>query len=315
MWQILPLGLLSADKAQTADPMASDIIEQFTQALAAGGIELAKGERIIPDGKLHRVCLTTDKPGQRTGWYRLHLDPPPAGVGGDWRTGCRVNWCSKRLERFTTDEREALRRRIEQERTIAQTEQEARHREAAKRGAWVWEHAKAADIAHGYLRRKGLMPGIARQHGDALVLPVLDFSGRLRGVQYIRPDGQKRFLGGMKKAGAFIPATGKPDGMRPLWIAEGWGTACTLQNLRPSVCVIAGLDAGNLASVATEARRRWPALDIVICPDFDHVGTAKAKDAANAARARILPPPAQIPEGATDWNDVVTAKREGTTHA
>ena len=67
--------------------------------------------------------------------------------------------------------------------------------------------------------------------------------------------------------------------------------------------------------MATEARRRWPALDIVICPDFDQVGTAKAKDAAIAARARILPPPAQIPEGATDWNDVVTAKREEATHA
>ncbi|MGC9217507.1 toprim domain-containing protein [Acidithiobacillus sp.] len=288
---------------------------ELFHTLQAAGVAPASPSELVPDGRLHRHHVEGDRRGTRNGWHVLHLDPPASGAGGSWKTGARANWCAKHSRSLNQVELAILRRRVEQERTIAQTEQEARHREAAKRGAWVWEHAKAADIAHGYLRRKALMPGIARQHGDALVLPVLDFSGRLRGVQYIRPDGQKRFLGGMKKAGAFIPATGKPDGTRPLWIAEGWGTACTLQNLRPSVCVIAGLDAGNLASVATEARRRWPALDIVICPDFDQVGTAKAKDAAIAARARILPPPAQIPEGATDWNDVVTAKREEATHA
>jgi phage/plasmid primase-like uncharacterized protein len=66
-----------------------------------------------------------------------------------------------------------------------------------------------------------------------------------------------------------------------------------------------------------EARRRWPSLEIVICPDFDPVGTAKGREAALAARAHILPPPAQIPEGATDWNDVVIATRQGqgVTHA
>jgi putative DNA primase/helicase len=84
--------------------------------------------------------------------------------------------------------------------------------------------------------------------------------------------------------------------------------------MRPSVCVIAGLDAGNLASVAIEARKRWPALDIVVCPDFDKAGKAKGHDAAIAARARILPPPASIPEGASDWNDIFCARRQGVAH-
>ena len=49
-----------------------DVIEQFLAALAAAGIELAPGQSINPDGKLHRVRIATDKAGQRTGWYRLH---------------------------------------------------------------------------------------------------------------------------------------------------------------------------------------------------------------------------------------------------
>ena len=292
----------------------TDIIEQFMAALSAGGIELAKGERITPDGRLHRVRLATDKAGQRTGWYRLHPDEPPAGVAGDWRTGCRVNWCSKRPERLTPAERETLRRRIEREQAEREAEERARHREAAKRGKWAWEHAKPANLAHEYLQRKGLAPGIARQRGDALVLPVLDFSGYLRGVQYIRPDGTKRFIVGMAKAGAYIPAATRPDGTRPLWIAEGWGTACALQAMRPEVCCIAGLDAGNLASVGAEARKRWPALDIVVCPDFDEVGRQKGKEAAEKARARVLPPPAAVPPGCTDWLDIRNAKRQGVKH-
>lgn len=311
----MPLGLLSADKAQTADPMASDIIEQFTQALAEGGIELANGERIIPDGKLHRVCLAADKPGQRTGWYRLHLDPPPAGVAGDWRTGCRVKWCSKRPERLSPAERDTLRRRIKREQAEREAAERARHTEAAQRGAWVWNHAQPASSAHAYLQRKHLAPGIARQRGVSLVLPVVDLAGYLRGVQYIQPGGTKRFIADMKKAGGYIPVAARPDGSRPLWICEGWGTACALQIVRTEVCCIAGLDAGNLASVALAARSKWPALDLVICPDFDAVGRRKGQEAAEKARAYLLPPPAEIPEGCTDWLDLLNANRQGVARA
>ena len=287
----------------------------FFEALKAAGVAPSSPSELVADGRLHRHHVEEDRRGTRNGWHILHLDAPASGAGGSWKSGVRVTWCAKSRQALSAVELAILRRRIEQERAAAQAERETQHRKAARTGTWVWKHAHAADPAHGYLFRKGLQPGIARQRGDALVLPVLDFSGYLRGVQYIRPDGQKRFLDGMKKAGAFIPAVDRPDGTRPLWIAEGWATACTLQALRPLVYVIAGLDAGNLINVATEARRRWPTLDIVICPDFDAVGATKGRDAALAARARILPPPAEIPEGATDWNDVVIATRQGVTYA
>jgi len=288
---------------------------ELFRALQAAGVAPSSPSELVSDGRLHRHHVDGDRRGTRNGWHVLHLDPPASGAGGSWKSGVRVTWCAKSRQALSAVELSILRRRIDQERAAAQAEREAQHRKAAKTGMWVWNYAHAADPSHGYLLRKGLQPGIARQRGDALVLPVLDFSGFLRGVQYIRPDGQKRYIRGMKKAGAFIPTTRRPDGKHPLWIPEGWATACTLQALRPNVCVIAGLDAGNLQAVAVEARRRWPSLDIVLCPDFDPVGIAKAREAALAARAHILPPPARIPEDATDWNDVVIATRPGVTHA
>lgn len=83
--------------------------------------------------------------------------------------------------------------------------------------------------------------------------------------------------------------------------------------MRPNVCVVAGLDAGNLQSVALAARQRWPKLKIVVCPDFDQVGQKKGRAAAIAARAHILPLPDVVPAGATDWNDVLNARR-GVAH-
>ena len=303
-------GDLSAGRGCVMDnnPLAA-----FYDALQAAGVAPASPSALVADGRLHRHRIEGDKPGSLNGWHVLHLDSPPSGAGGSWKSGARVNWCAKRLQSLTPAERVELARRIEQDRARAQAETERRHREAAKRGKWAWEHARPANPSHEYLRRKRLEPGIARQRGDALVLPVLDFSGYLRGVQYVRADGTKRFIGGMAKSGGFIPVAAKPDGSRPLWIAEGWGTAATLQAMRPEVCCIAGLDAGNLAAVAVEARKRWPTLDIVVCPDFDAVGQAKGHDAAVAARAKILPMPATIPPGCTDWNDWANSRR-GVRH-
>ena len=294
--------------------MVNNPLVAFQEAMQAAGVFLAADTHITPDGQLHRARAADDKAGALSIWYNFHPGAPCSGVAGNWRTGARLTWCSKRLSALTSAERETLRRRIEQERAEAQAETERRHADAAARALRIWTDSAPASPAHPYLVRKGIAPGIARQHLGALVLPVADFSGALHGLQFIDAEGGKRFISGMAKAGHFIPTGGHPDGTRSLWIAEGHATAATLQAMRPQVCTIAACDAGNLRSVATEARRRWPALDIVIAGDFDSVGTAKGKDAAIAARAHILPPPTVIPSGCSDWNDVASARRQGVNH-
>ena len=280
-------------------------IAQFTEAMRGAGVFLAADARIIPDGTLHRARAADDKAGALSIWYNFHPDAPASGVAGNWRTGARLTWCGKRLQSLSHAERETLRLRIEEDKRRAQVATEARHRAAAAKAARIWQQSAPAAARHPYLERKGIAPGIARQHGDALILPITDFNGTLHGLQFIDEQGQKRFISGMAKAGHFIPTHAEPDGTRPLWIAEGWATASTLAMLKPGVCVIAALDAGNLQAVAVEARRRFPQIDLVIAADADAVGMEKAKAAAVESRAKWIWPrfPKDAPEGLSDFND------------
>ena len=285
--------------------MASSTIADFQEAMRAAGVFLAAEAHITPDGQLHRARAADDKAGALSIWYNLHVDAPASGAAGDWRTGAKLTWCSKRLSALTASERALLSQRIEQDRKRAQEATEARHRDAAAKAVRIWADSAPASPDHPYLLKKQIAPGIARQHLGALVLPILDFTGQLWGLQFIQPDGSKRFISGMAKAGHFIPVTGMPSPDARLLICEGWATAQTLAALSPGAVVLAALDAGNLQAVACEARRRFPCIDLVIAADADAVGLEKAKAAAVASRAKWIWPsfPADAPAGLSDFND------------
>ena len=300
--------------------MVNNPLVAFQEAMRAAGVFLAADAHITPDGQLHRARAADDKAGALSIWYNFHPDAPASGAAGNWRTGAKLTWCGKRLQSLSNAERETLRHRIEEDKRRAQEATEARHRDAAAKAVRIWKDSAPANPNHPYLLKKQIAPGIARMSRGALVLPVVDFSGALHGLQFVAEDGGKRFISGMAKQGHFIPSGGHPDGTRPLYIAEGHATACTLSALQPGVVVIAACDAGNLLSVATAARKRWSGIDLVICPDFDAIGHQKGQEAAEKARARILPCdklPADMPKSCTDWNDWSAwrqSQRQGVQH-
>ena len=61
-----------------------------------------------------------------------------------------------------------------------------------------------------------------------------------------------------------------------LW-SKLWKTHHYAGRGAPLSFAIAAVDAGNLYSVATGARRQWPAAEIVVCSDADDVGREKAR--------------------------------------
>ena len=278
---------------------------EFFNALLPAGVAPASPSALVADGLLHRHRIEGDRPGTLNGWHVLHLDDPASGAGGSWKAGHSVKWCSKRLSALTASERAEIARRITDDRKRAQEATEARHKDAATRALRIWTDSAPANPNHAYLLKKQIAPGIARQRGDMLILPITGFDGDLRGVQTISPTGEKRFTKGMQKQGAFIRADGMPSPDARLLICEGWATAQTLAALSPGAVVLAALDAGNLQAVAVEARRRFPCIDLVIAADLGEVGMTKAKAAAIASRGRWIWPrlPDDAPAWVNDFND------------
>ncbi|MEW5822747.1 MAG: toprim domain-containing protein [Pseudomonadota bacterium] len=303
-------GYTQTPRAQPTAPRCA-----FLDAMRATGIAPADPARIVPDGQLHRFRVDGDKPGSLNGWAVLHLDGCPAGAFGNWRTGAVHAWRASGHERLTPAERlEHMQhmQRIAAAREAARIERERQHKTAAARAFDLWHYAPPADPAHLYAHRKRITPGTARQVGDALALPIVDFGGGLRSLQFIGPDGRKRLLSGGAKAGHFIPVSDGASARR-VYVCEGWATGRTLAMSDPSAIVLAAIDAGNLMAVALGARDRWRSADLVMACDFDDVGMTKGRAAALASGARILPPPGNVPEGATDWNDlaVIAHARRG----
>ena len=100
-------------------------------------------------------------------------------------------------------------------------------------------------------------------------------------------------------------------------IAEGYATAATLAE-HGKVPTLAAYDSGNLLSVATSIRERWPDKAIVIAGDDDHrlennPGREKALAAAEAVAGIAIFPnfsAEQRSRGLTDFNDLATQNPE-----
>jgi putative DNA primase/helicase len=272
---------------------------------------LSTSDPIVPDGLLHRIHLEGDRAGSRNGWYVMYPDPPVSGAYGCWRRGISGVWSAAGPDRLTVAERAALRERAERARATRLVEAARRHEAAAGRAARLWQTAYAAEAAHPYLCRKAVPPRAARQRGDRLVLPIVDLDGRLWSLQFIGANGTKMLLSHGRKRGNVIPVAGAMPGATRVLLCEGWATGGTLADFEPDALVLAAVDAGNLKPVALELRRRWPAVEIVVCCDADPVGIDKGRAAAIAAGALVAVP--EFPAGTegSDYNDLAAALRHG----
>ena len=203
--------------------MNSTIIESAAlDALRSAGLLL---DAIVFDGALHRSS-TADKPHAKDAAYIAHADPPVSVWWQNWRSGDSGTWTAKEQGKLTKTEREALTRRIAENRKAREAEQARVHAEAATKAQAIYAAAAACD-SHPYLTAKGVtaVPGL-KLHKVALVVPVYDEEGKIVSLQFIGEDGGKKFLTGGRKRGCFF-AIGK-DASKPLHIAEGLATALSI---------------------------------------------------------------------------------------
>ena len=258
-----------------------DAINQFRAAIQSAG--LIPPDMIEADGKLHRFASNGTR-GDDAGWYALHGDGIPAGSFGDWRSGQSQTWRADIGRTPTPAEEAAHRAKVEAMRREREAEKAREQTEAASKAAAMWEAAKPAPHDHPYLVRKGIKPSGARLHNEALVIPVRG-GGEIHSLQFIGPDGDKRFLTGGRVAGCYF-SMGNAKGAAALCIAEGFATGATIHEATGYPVAVA-FNAGNLGPVAMAMRERFAELRLIICADDDEAteGNPGITKAIKAARS------------------------------
>lgn len=281
-------------------------MEALRAAMRASGFEPPE---VIEPGRFIRFG-TNGKRHDAAGWVFLFPDEQGATFG-DWRTGQEHVWQAKQDRPQTPEERERFRRMVEEAKRQRQAEQERQWREAAQRAQAIWDAASPAPPNHTYLKRKqtpldGLMLCTDGEFRGWLVVPVRGPSGALQTLQFIAPDGGKRFLSGGRMKGGHC-WLGEPAGTGPRLVCEGWATAASLHQAtgHPVCCAF---NAGNMGNVARMVREQYPAARMLVCGDDDretdgNPGRTKATEAAHAVDAGVVFP--KFSKGAgTDFNDL-----------
>lgn len=297
---------MSAATTPTADASSSDaeLIADFKADMDTAGIKTK--DKIEADGELHRVHVEGDRPHSRNGWYVLNLDQElPSGAFGSWKLDLKSTWCPKASAELTPAERitlRAQRRRQAKQRAEAEAK---RHAEARKRAQALRKRGGPADRAHPYLVRKAVSPHGLRQDGDRLMVPICDFDDVLHGLQFIGPDGVKRFLTGSNKRAHFY-LIGVPRDVAVM--CEGYATGATIHEATERAVVVA-FDRSNLRPVAEALRKKYPDIRIIIAADNDrqtagNPGIADARHAAMAVGGFVAVPEFREGEDGTDFNDL-----------
>lgn len=202
----------------------------------------------------------------------------------------------------------------------AEAETDAGRKAAAALAAKLMDKTHTA-TGNAYLTRKGLAGyecvmltgthktgGVTYLAGDVAV-PLYEDIGALVNLQLINAEGLKRTLKGGQVKGTCHVIEGKKQAGKRLWIAEGYATALTVHHLTGETVMVA-LSSVNLLSLASLARQKHPACEIVIAADRDlnGVGQTSAAAAAEACEGTVALPPVF-----GDWNDAFVQHGEAAT--
>ncbi|EJX1374164.1 toprim domain-containing protein, partial [Salmonella enterica] len=202
----------------------------------------------------------------------------------------------------------------------AEAETEADRKAAAALAVRLMEKTRPAS-GNAYLTRKGFPAleclmltaihktgGVTFRAGD-VVVPLYDDTGALVNLQLINADGLKRTLKAGQVKGACHTIEGKKQTGKRLWITEGYATALTVHHLTGETVMVA-LSSVNLLSLASLARQKHPACQIVLAADRDLNGNGQSKAAAAADACEGV---VALPPVFGDWNDAFMQHGEEAT--
>lgn len=262
-------------------PSSHEALAAFLSSMEAEGV--IPTQPIAQDllsGDIIRFDCIGDRPGSRNGFAVLNHGKNPYGLFGNWKTGVRIQW-------YASSHRELSRHSSPRPTQPLRPDKIILQEKTAKKAASLWNKCQPADPTHPYLVRKAIQSECIGQLGDNLVVPLIDIDGNIWNLQFITPDGTKRFLKGGRVQGLFWVRPGPSKAST--CIGEGVATMAAIADATDRT-VVAAFSASNLVPVATLVAERYPSIDITLCADNDqhlvqNVGLEAAKKAAAAVGA------------------------------
>ncbi len=252
-----------------------DIRNQFEAFVVNLGISPAPGTVFLTDGLLHEFDIQGDRIGAGNGRYTLHADGLPSGWVKDWKRGIESTWSINR-DNLSQEQRdffdsEEFKQLQEQKRKERELQQKQLQDTASDNARIRIDMLPDIPENHPYLIKKHIFPYGSKQDGDNIALPLKDIDGRVRSLQWISPDGDKRFYPGAPVQGLFWSValdTVKQDAEQTILIGEGFATMAKCYEIT-SLPSIAAMNCGNLLHVARAVLSRFPKANIIITADND----------------------------------------------
>lgn len=249
--------------------MALDLDDVLNQ-MRDHGMELPG--RLDADGKKYTWAGTPGKPKKKNAWAILHeWVSPQSGktyIVGVYGIGDQSNFwrVEPTLSEWTPAEKAAWlekKKAIEKE---ADAERQALAETASEKALKLWDRARDNGVSE-YLQRKQIGAyGIRFMFGKVLV-PLVDVTGKLHGLQWVSPDGSKLFGTGTVKEGHFHLIGAVKDG-EPIAFAEGYATAASV-HVATGWPVVVCFDAGNLMPVVANFRKLYADHELIVAGDDD----------------------------------------------
>jgi putative DNA primase/helicase len=309
------MGLKVSQPTKNFDkPFFTDYRTEFEKFLFDNGLEPDPKKGLVTDGSVGRAYVNDGGKRKLSGWYQLWLDQSvPFGRIGDYRISQdqpTAIWKPENRKRHTISQAEKDEIKKLQEK--AEVEKQEKHSKAAVRAQSLWNAAQDCE-KHPYLEKKNVLSyGLKQTDDDLLIIPLLSKELDIVGLQYIAPDGTKRFLTGSRKSGSFF-ILGKEilKSADTINYCEGYATAASYYR-DYSQPVIVAFDAYNLSAVAENIFDYFSDRRHIFIADNDDSKTGE-KEAVKACqlihnrngRAEVL-----IPTSKGDYNDHASTSGE-----
>lgn len=282
-------------------------------------------------GRMVRCKVEGDR--EKRGWYNLHelrLDDGGTvlvGAFGVWR-GAESNtqkidlaaWLKGQKRNPLTDEQRAAMKAVQDE---DRKKADRIRKASAAKAALKAQHAWTMMLREGdspYLKRKGIQAHGVRfsRNSKEVIIPLLDTSARIHGLQRIYPDKSKGrdkdfWPAGLAKQGHFFQMGPQPTSV--LLVVEGYATGASVFEASGWPTFVAW-DAGNLQPVVVALAKRYKGVRILVCADDDYLtegnpGISKAAAAALAVDGAWVAPVFAADRAGkkiTDFNDLHLAE-------